>query len=92
MSKGKEIRMSPKEIEELLRLKKWSRRDLADAIGVKENIVARWLMAKTDRTPGAGTSSLMRLWLREARGEIRIVECASPAPSTSTPAAQSVPA
>ena len=86
MKEGKGIRkMSKAEILELLRRKHWSRLELAQAIGVKENIVQRWLMQIPDRTPGAAASELMRLWLREARGEIKIVEVKRPATIAAVP-------
>lgn len=66
--------MKRDEILELLRVTGMSRRDLADKIGVKENIVQRWLMKCPDRTPSPAASTLMRIWLREARGEITITE------------------
>ena len=72
MNEGKEKRIVDKsEIIELLRLKGWSRPRLADEVGVTENAVQRWIMGQKPADPAA---KLMRFLLREARGEIRIVE------------------
>jgi DNA-binding transcriptional regulator YiaG len=64
--------MKKSDINELLRLKGWSKARLAAELELGENAVHKWLAE--DRTPGGPASVLMRLWLREARGEIRIVE------------------
>lgn len=63
--------MSKQEISELMELNGWSRARLADEVGVGQNAVDRWF---SDRDPGGAASKLMRLLLREARGEITITE------------------
>jgi len=68
MPRTKEDRqMKPAEIEELLRLKAWSRRELGAALDLSENIVHRWISG--ERTPGGPASILMRMWLNQARIE-----------------------
>lgn len=42
------LRMPLEEIEELMKLEGWSRRDLADWLGISPNTVALWWV-KTDR-------------------------------------------
>ena len=66
--------MKKQEIEELMRLKGWSMTRLAAALDLSEGAVRRWF--NDERMPGGPACIVMRLWLREARGEIRIVEVA----------------
>lgn len=65
-------RMEKKELNDLLRLKGWSRTQLAGALDMTEAAIHSWF--RGDRDPRGPAVILMRLWLREARGEIRIVE------------------
>lgn len=60
------IRMSKKEILELMTLNGWSKARLAAELDLSENIVYRWLISE-DRVPGGPASILMRMWLDEAR-------------------------
>lgn len=63
--------MEKDEIAELLRRKAWSRMKLASMLHVVENTVQKWFMA--GGAPDGPASELMRLWLLEARGEVKIV-------------------
>lgn len=73
-----DARMGKKEILELMKRKNWKRRHLAAALDMTSATVHAWF--RDDRVPGGAASILMRLWLREARGEIRIVEVAQTEP------------
>ncbi len=65
--------MTPKEIAEMMLLKEWSRQELADKLGVSQNLVARWFCATDNghRNPSQENEAKMRQWLREARAEAR---------------------
>lgn len=64
--------MEKRDLLELLRLKNWSKTQLAGALDMTEAAIHSWF--RGDRVPRGPAVVLMRLWLREARGEIRIVE------------------
>lgn len=59
--------MKTEEIEELLRLKRWSKRKLAEELALTEDAVYRWFVAKDPSTPNPSACLLMRFWLNEAR-------------------------
>lgn len=61
--------MKAEEILELLRLKRWSRTNLASALDVTENSVHGWISGR--RVPGGPAAILMRMWLDEAREQSR---------------------
>jgi transcriptional regulator with XRE-family HTH domain len=63
----KSRRMTTKEIEELLKLKGWSQRQLADELEVTEGAVSRWVAA--GRVPRGPAAKWMRTWLTEARAK-----------------------
>lgn len=68
MMTGKEKKkMSAEEIRELLRLKDWTKAQLAVALGLGQPAVERWLIG--DRNPSGPASILMRMWLEEERGK-----------------------
>ena len=54
------------EIEELLRLRGWTRTRLAAELGITENAVQQWFGQKR-RSPSGPAVTLMKLWLDEAR-------------------------
>lgn len=63
---GKEKRgMTKAEILELMRLKDWSKTDLAHALHMSENGIYKWLGG--DGAPDGPASVLMHGWLDEAR-------------------------
>ena len=62
-------RMTPAEIEELMKLKGWSKTRLAAELDLSENIVYRWI--NEERTPGGPASILMRQWLDQARADAK---------------------
>jgi DNA-binding transcriptional regulator YiaG len=64
LNKGK-ARMKPSEIQELLRLKGWSKTRLAAELDLTEHSVRGWLAGKRQATGPAAI--LMRMWLEEAR-------------------------
>lgn len=64
--------MESEDILELLRLKKWSRERLAVEMDVSVAAVHAWV--RQGGSPAGPASVLMRIWLREARGEIQIIE------------------
>jgi DNA-binding transcriptional regulator YiaG len=68
-------RVSTDEILELMRLKGWSRCQLAAQLDLTENTVHGWFAKR--RTPGGPASILMRLWLTEARTNRREPAAAS---------------
>ena len=63
-------RMTIPEIRELLELRDWVYRELADEMGVHINTVQRWLDG--DRVPTGPASKLMRRLLAEARAEKKL--------------------
>jgi DNA-binding transcriptional regulator YiaG len=69
--------MKKEEIAELLRRKDWSRTKLASMLHVVENTVQKWFMSRpgfpSGGAPDGPASELMRLWLCEARGELKMV-------------------
>jgi transcriptional regulator with XRE-family HTH domain len=77
MASGKEknaVKMSPKEIQELLDLKGWTKTDLASALGVGDHAVYQWLTGR--RTARGAVCVLMRQWLGEARENVQPVKAA----------------
>lgn len=68
MKNGEEKdRMTPREIQELMDLKGWSRTQLAAALEMCETSIYRWM--KRLQQPTGPASILMRQWLQEARDE-----------------------
>jgi DNA-binding transcriptional regulator YiaG len=66
MGKSKENRrMQKHEIEELLQLRGWSRRQLAKQLDLTEDTVYRWMVEEKEVKGPA--SILMRHWLDQAR-------------------------
>lgn len=63
--------MKPKEILELLVLKEWTRPELAQRLGVSENLVYRWFCKTkaSKSSPSPENVAKMRKWLAEAREE-----------------------
>lgn len=70
--------METHEIQELLDLTGWSKRDLAKRLELNETTVYRWFM-EDDRRPHGPAAVLMRHWLLQAR------EAAKSRPSLSLP-------
>lgn len=64
--------MKKREILELMRLKNWPRTKLAAELHLADNTVQKWISA--GEAPDGPAVVLMDIWLREARGELRIVE------------------
>lgn len=58
-------RMEIEEIEELLKLKGWTRTKLAGELGMTENAIHQWFSKR--RNPGGPAAILMRMWLDDAR-------------------------
>ena len=68
MIPGQEKRgMTTEEIKELIELREWRRRDLAQQLDVSEAAVFKWLREETKVRGPAGV--LMRMLLDEARKE-----------------------
>lgn len=65
MRKQKENTLSRQEIEELMRLRGWSRTRLAVEMDVTENCVSRWIIGQP--TVSGPAAILLRLWLEQAR-------------------------
>lgn len=61
-------RMSKDEVLELMRLRSWTKTDLASALGLTEHAVIRWVVVG-DREPSGPAAVLMRMWLDESRAE-----------------------
>lgn len=78
--------MVKEQILELMQLRGWSRMRLALELHVSLATVHSWI--KDGAAPEGPPSLILRLWLREARGEIRIVEIAPPAGTLAAPAVQ----
>lgn len=64
--------MTKSEILELMRLKNWPRTKLAAELHLADNTIQKWIAA--GEAPDGPAIPLMRIWLREARGEIEIIE------------------
>lgn len=64
--KGKH-QMDNSEIKELMKLKEWSRMDLAVHLGITENAVQQWFSKKGDKRPSSTACILMRIWLDECK-------------------------
>jgi transcriptional regulator with XRE-family HTH domain len=61
--------MKRQEILELMKLRGWTQAELARRLEITEGAVSRWL---TGENPPTGPARiLMRLWLSEARDEVR---------------------
>lgn len=58
-------RMTITDVEELLRLRKWTKRLLAQKLMLSEDSVYRWF--HDSKVPGGPALVLMRHWLTEAR-------------------------
>lgn len=64
--------MNADEIRELLVLRNWSRERLAVEMHVSVASIHSWI--REGEAPDGPVSLLLRIWLREARGELQIVE------------------
>ncbi len=64
--------MTKREIEELMRLKDWSRTNLASELDVTESSVHSWCSGR--RVPGGPAVKLMRMWLEQARADAAQLE------------------
>jgi DNA-binding transcriptional regulator YiaG len=57
--------MTPREIQELMDLRHWSRTQLAAALDVTEPTIHSWMSER--RVPGGPAVILMRMWLEQCR-------------------------
>lgn len=58
-------RMNKTELKELMRLRGWTKTQLAAELGLTEHAVIRWLFG--DREPSGPAAILMQMWLKESR-------------------------